>query len=323
MRMNRVLTVFIGISLLATILLPPAWGFWVWTKESGEWVNPKYAVKDTAEEQFLWAKDLFEKADYKRAIAEFRKLIKHYPKSRFAPTSQYYVGRCYEEMGYYYEAFRDYQKVIDKYPYTEKVEEIIERQFKLGNLFYSGQKDKLLGIAIIPSIDRAIEVYEKVVSNAPYGPYADKAQYQLALTYRKLGDYTQACIELRKLLEQYPKSDLLEKARYELAFCSSKASLKPSYDQSATDEAISIFERSLQDEETVENVEETKELLANLKEKKAQTLFDTARFYEKRKKYQSAVLYYDEIRQEYPDTDLAAKASAKSAELKKRMEKKR
>ena len=149
--------VFILLALLiAQSCAEVAFAYWIWTPETGKFINPKHAVKETPEKQFDWAKSLFESGKYNRAIDEFEKLIKHYPFSKLSSEAQFYVGSCYENLGQYHKAFENYQLVIDKYPYTEKVEEIIEREYRIANLFYSGQKAKMLGMSLLPAKDKAI-----------------------------------------------------------------------------------------------------------------------------------------------------------------------
>ena len=57
-------------------------GAWIWTPENNRWLNPKGAVKDTAEEQLRWAMDFYESKNHKRAVAEFNKLVDYYPNSK-------------------------------------------------------------------------------------------------------------------------------------------------------------------------------------------------------------------------------------------------
>ena len=96
-----------------------AHAYWVWTPESKKWVNPKYAAKDTPEEQLEWALSFFKKSNYPRTIKECKKLIKAFSHSELTPEAQYYIGRAYEEQKEYYKAFLAYQQVVDKYPYTK------------------------------------------------------------------------------------------------------------------------------------------------------------------------------------------------------------
>ncbi len=316
---------YIVVLMLITLffLNSSAFSYWVWTPETKKFINPKYSVKDTPKEQFEWANGFYEKADYKKAVFEFEKLIKNFPNSEYAPKAQYYIGRSYEDEGDLFRAFLNYQKVIDNFPYNDKIEEIIERQYKIGNLFYSGQKAKLLGMDILPGLDKAAEVFQKVVNNAPYGDYADLAQFKLGETYKKMGNYNDAINEFQKLVDTYPSSRLVDESRYQIALCANKASLGADYDQEVTDKAITEFKNfsEAHPESTLaKNVDET---LKSLNEKKAGSSFKTAVFYERIGKHESAIIYYQDIIDQYPDSSYVKEAQKAITELTTKLEAKR
>jgi outer membrane assembly lipoprotein YfiO len=301
----------------------PSYAAWIWTPESKGWINPKHGVKDTSQEQLTWASGLYESAEYKRALNEFNKLVRYYPNSMHAPMAQYYTGRCYEDMESYYSAFMAYQKVIDSYPYAKNREEIIMRQYKIGMLFFDGQKAKILGLAVLPAIDRAIEIFEKVVTNSPYGEYADKAQFKIGESYKKSNRFAEAALSFQKLIDDYPQSGLSEAAAYEVAQCGYMASLGYSYDQRTTDAAIEKFEEFIDGADGNDLSEEAKAALTALKEKKAKGIYDTAIFYEKTGQHLSAVVYHKELIDNYPDSALAAESLNRVIKLEEKLSKKK
>lgn len=293
--------------------------YWVWTPQTGKWINPKYAVKDTPQEQIDWAMGFYEVGDYKRAVAEFEKLIENYPNSEHAPLAQYYIGRSYEEMEDYYQAFLAYQKTIEKYPYNEKVDEIIERQYKIGSIFLDGQKATIMGMKILPALDKAVEILSRVVENAPYARYADLAQFKIGEAHRKQGLYEEAVQAYQKLIDDYPGSPLIEDAKYQIALCTYYVSRDPYYDQDFTDKAIKEYQELIKKTSDIELLREASETLSELREKKAKSAFGTARFYEKSKHYKSAIIYYKEVVEKYGDTSIAKEASDKIRELEKKL----
>ena len=82
------------------IMAGPAFGYWIWTPESGRWENPKFAAKDTPEDQLAYAQKFYEAKNLKDSLKEFKKLLRVYPLSKEAPTAQYYVGRIMEANNY-------------------------------------------------------------------------------------------------------------------------------------------------------------------------------------------------------------------------------
>jgi len=298
----------IFIFLITILTFHTAWAFWVWTPQTKKWINPKYAVKDTPQEQFSSALDAMERGKYEEAIAQFNLLVRYYPNSATASDAQFYIGLCNEKLKRYYQAFKAYEKVIEIYPSTSRMDEVIKREYDIGELFYEGQKRKFLGVEILPSIDCAIEIFRSIVENAPYSQYADKAQYNLGLSYEKLKDYSAATVEFEALVDKYPESPLVGEAKYQLAHCSYKASLKPEYDTENVDKAIEEFKLVMESEKDDRLKEEAKSNIFELESKKAQSSYQIAQFYEKGKKYNSAKIYYQEAVDNYPNTPWAAKA---------------
>lgn len=322
--MKKNLRVFFVIFLTATAMIGSAGfagAYWIWTPQSKGWINPKYAPKGTPREQYDWAMQFYLAKDYSRAISEFKRLIKAYPQSELAPDAQYYIGRSYEERREYYTAFLAYQKVIDTYPRSELTEEIIERQYRIGNLYFSGQKEKFLGMEIVPAIDKALEILDKVVANSPYGKYADLAQFKIGECYKKNNQFKEAAEAFSKIVSDYPKSLLYEQAKYEVAYCTYKMSLNPNYDQEPTEDAIKEYEEFIKTKDTTDTLKDAQQALVKLQEKKAASLYTTANFYERTSHYESAIVYYKEIVDNYPRTSWAKKAFNKITELQIRLEK--
>jgi len=297
-----------GVAVFFTLAIGQSFAVWVWTPETGKFINPKYAVKDSPKEQFEYAEGYFNEKNYKKAIPEFQKLINAYQYSEYAARAQYYLGRCHEEIGNLYQAFLNYQKVIDSYPYSRQNDEIIEREYRIADAFFGGQKAKVLGVSVLPSDDKAIEIFKKIITNAPFGEYADTSLYKIGLIYQKSGRHDDANEAFQRIVDEYPASKLIEDARYQIAFSTYKSSLGADYDQSSTDKAIDRFE-GIAGRQASENLkEQADETLKRLMNKKATKDYEVAQFYQKRRKYKAAQIYYEKIIREYPDTTYAVKA---------------
>lgn len=308
--MKKILTLIIIASMLSFETTSVS-AYWIWTPQTKKWINPKYAPKDTPKEQFDFALGYFNEKDYKKAIAEFEKVIKYFRRSEQAPEAQYYIGLCHENLNNLYEAFLAFQKVIDNYPYTQKINDVVQHQYQIGELFFSGKKAKLLGMPIVPAYDKAVEVFNKVVENAPYGQYADIAQYRIGECYKILGLYQEAIDSFKKVIDNYPNSNLVDKAKFQVAYCSSVSSLKPSYDQQMTEEALDEFKKFVKEHPDSELKDEALKAKRELEERKAKNAFDIAMFYEKKKRFSSAIIYYSEVVKNFPNSSWAPKALEK------------
>ena len=320
--MQRLLSIFLTVFLLV-VYAPEVRAFWIWTPESGKWLDPKNATRDTVEEQFEWALEFYDSGDYERAITEFEHVIKDFPLSDLAAESQYYIGLSYEAVKKYYYAYLAYQKVIDRHPRSKRVEEIIGREYKVANLFYQEEKAKILGkpILLVSSKDKALEIFQKIIENAPYGEYGDLSQYRIGIYYKDTAGYPKAIEEFNKLIDNYPKSELVDDARYEIAVCCGKQAVACDYKEEATDKAIKEFEDFLNDYPETNMADKAKAKLLLLKEKKAEGIFQIARFYEIQGTLDGALMYYQEIRDSFPATSWAPKAVKKILSIEKEQRK--
>lgn len=302
--------------LLAFVFLNSSYAYWIWTPGSKKFINPKYAVKDSPKEQYDCAMSFYGARDYQRAASEFEKLIKHYEFSEYASKAQYYVGLCYENMGKFYIAFQNYQKAVENFPHIDNIDEIIAREFNIANLYMTKASPKILGTDIMTSLDRAIEIYKKVTDNAPYGKFACPAQFKLGEALKRAERYDEAIEAFQKIVDEYQTSELFDKAKYEVAECAYRTSLRPAYDVAPTDKAIRAFEdfaRSNKDEKLSREADKT---IRRLKDKSAEKSFLTARFYESQRQYLSAIMYYQDVVDKFPDSSFVNEAKSKIEKLK-------
>lgn len=315
--MRRIILSLLFISFLS---IQPAYSYWIWTPKSGKWVNPKNLPKDNPKEQFAYAKSFFEINKYEDAKREFRKLLKAYPKSAEAAESQYYLGLVEEAQGKPYEAYQAYQMVIDKYPFSERIQEVIEREYKIAEKFMSGEKRKAFGVDL-PVENPAIEIFGKVVENSTYGPLAPRAQYKLGLVLKGLMRYYEAEDEFNKVVSRYPDSEWASAAKFQIASCRSSLSKGPAYDQGAAQEAKEQFEQFVKEHPDAVLSLDAEKSINEIREKEAQANFDIARFYEKQKAFESAKVYYNDLINNYTDSPWAAQAAARLQIMERKNEK--
>ncbi len=316
MKTSRVLLSLVLVT--SFMAAPPAFAAWMWSPQTG-WIGPTGAVKDTPEEQLAAAMTFFEQKEYERARREFQKLLRAYKESPQAAEAQYYLGRSFEEDGDYYKAFLEYRKTIQTYPSTKRFDEILEREYQLGNYFLSGKKRKLLGTAaIIPARDKAIEIFQAIVDDGPFSEHGQLAQYKLGLAHLALQDYELAVSAFEQLISRYPDSPLVDDARFQMAQASLKGTFKPEYDQAPTDVAVRELDTFVKEYPQSDLSNEAGQRLKELQERRAQHEYEVAQFYERRRHPDSARVYYETIVKQFGNTSWAQKAAARIEALQPR-----
>ncbi|MFH2137041.1 MAG: tetratricopeptide repeat protein [Candidatus Omnitrophota bacterium] len=287
--------------ILLILTAQNCFGYWIWSPKTGKWINPTYKVFDTPQEQFEWAKRYFDENDYKKAVFEFKKVLNKFPKTEYAPEAKYYIGICEEKRGKHYKAFLTYQSVIEIYPLNDRLEEIVERQYLIGEIFF-GRKN----------YERAQEIFEKSILNSPYSKVSDVAQYKIGLCLLRMRQFDEARDEFNKVLDAYSFSLNIDDASFNAAICSFKlSSLIKDYDVELLDRAQEDLSSFLRRFPTSEYVPQAESLLNKIISKKAEKLYRTACFYEKQHKTYAAMKYYEELMYFYEQTGWAQQAKPK------------
>ncbi len=305
----RKIIVFTSIFVFYLFASTPVQAFWIWSTKEKKWKNPHYSPLASPQLQMDRAMGFFQEKNYKQAFKEFRKVIIHYPDAKQAPDAQYYSARCLEGLNEMYRAYQEYQKVIDSYPYSTRIEEIVGREYAIGEHFLNRERKKWLGIALDDLFEHpSIEIFKKVAENSPYSEHGIKAQYTLGILYSTLGRFDEAIEALKTLIEKHPESTWADAAKYQLAITSSQASLKSDYDQAYTEEAKRRFKEFVAAHPDAELSKTAMEELNRLKEKDAEKNFNIGKFYEKQKNFKSALVYYGIVIERHSKTTWAEHA---------------
>ena len=208
---------FIGLVLAVTFLLAstintpapliyqPGEG---WTYEavgsSGNWQRTR------AKDQLEVAKVALDKKDYSLALKAARRTVKVWSTSDYAAEGQYIVGRCYEAKGREERAFKEYQKVVEKYPQITLFDELLNRQMSITDKYLAGKKFKLWGfIPLYTSMDKTAAMYEKIVRTGPYSEQAQQAQLKIGQAMVKQKSYPEAVKAYERAADRYNDRPLI------------------------------------------------------------------------------------------------------------------
>lgn len=290
---------------------------WLWSPDLGKWINPKKTAKDTPDQQYEWAMEFYKQQNWDRAIEEFSKIPDVFPNSRLAAEGVFFQGLSYEKKNDIAKAADAFQKLVDRYPYSDRIKDAVAREFEIAGMFARGEKIKVAGIPTFSGRDRAIELYQHIVKNAPFGTFGDQAQFQIGEVHKNVGDYEEAQKAYRAVVDEYPSSDLVPKARYQIAYVAMLSSKRSQENDLYTQKAIEEFKSFKEAYPENAQVLEADESIKTLRSKKAMTLFETGTFYDKQNKLTSAKVYYHEAITGFPETSAAELAQKRLEQLSK------
>ena len=277
----------------------------------GEW------VKGRAKDQLEVAKEAFEKKDYSLALRAARRTVSQWPLSDYAPEAQYYVARCYEAKGNGEKAFREYQKLLEKYPKYEKYEEVMQRQFEIANRYLAGKWFRVLGLVpLYRSMDKTAEMYEKIIQNGPYTDISAQAQMKIGQAhenkrglFKKAPDNFSAAKAYERAADRYnDRREIAADATFKQGLAYLRQSQTSEYDQNAANMAVATFMDFITLFPDDPRVPEARKNIELLRTEQARGSFQVAKFYDKRKRYEGARIYYNECLSLDPNSPFAETA---------------
>jgi TolA-binding protein len=87
-------------------------------------------MRSRAKDQLDVANQAFDNKNYKIALRAARRTVSMWPLSDYAPEAQFLIGKCYEAKGNDEKAFKEYQKLLEKYPKFTKREDVMNTNMK-------------------------------------------------------------------------------------------------------------------------------------------------------------------------------------------------
>src|SRR5271154_6683912 len=302
-----VVATFAGSMAHATLVWRPGEG---WSDESGGDI-PASSSRD----QLDLAHKLEAQGERDAALRAYKGLLRRWPLSFFAPEAQYRVGKILEDEGDFYTAFQAFQKMVTKYPSSEYFDQALDEQYRIANLYLAGEPQRIWKIPVGPSMERTIELYERIIKNAPYGTYAPQCQFNIGQAREQQRKYTDAVDAYQVVLDNYPTSSVAANAQYQIGYAWMKSCRLGDYDLGAAKKAVDAFQDYLVRYPTSDKAVQAQENIEKLGSKQTQGAFDVAKFYETQHESRAAFIYYNEVVREDPNSAQAQIAKKRIQEL--------
>jgi outer membrane protein assembly factor BamD len=284
--------------------------------ESTKWQRAR------AKDQLDVAQQAFDSHDYSLALRAAHRVVRVWPLSDYAPRAQYLVGRCLEAMGKDEEAFNAYQVIVEKYPKSAEYGDVLWRQYQIANRFLGGEWFRFWGyVPLYRSMDKTAGMFDKIVQNGPYSDVAPQAQLRIGAARAKQKDFPAAVKAYEIAADRYHGQPVIASdALFGEGVSHQKQAETAEYDQSAAVQAVAAFTDFITLYPDDKRVPQVRKAIAVLKAEQVRGNFAIAQFYEKSKKWNGALVYYNEVLQLDPNSSYAARARERIQALKPRLE---
>ncbi|MCB2201858.1 outer membrane protein assembly factor BamD [bacterium] len=150
----------------------------------------------------------------------------------------------------------------------------------------------------------AIEYFQTIVFNFPGESLVDTAQYYLALSYLGNKDYKLASVEFNRLIQNYPLSVYATHSQFMTAVCLYESA--PDHyglDQTDLKTSVKQMEDFIIDHPESELVPQVQEYIREGRQKLAHKLYSSATLYYRIRAYDAAKIYYQQVVDDYTDTE--------------------
>jgi outer membrane protein assembly factor BamD len=315
--MNRTLRFVLPLTMLVLISFPHRAPAPIIYRE-GEGFSSEQSdieIKKNAEEQFKLGQRYEADGDYKRAGVSYRLVVRRFPRSDIAAEAQFKSGEMLEKEGKLQRAFYEYQALVQKYPRSPDFEAALQAQYGIGKAYLDGKRVDIYGVPTLPSMAKAQEMFQKIVTNAPYGRIAPLAQYGIGQALEKSGSIVATVNAYQQVVDRYPNSDVAPNAMYQIGYVYFQASRSTGYDQTAAVRAQEAFDDFLLRYPNSEKVPQAQDNLKTLQGRKTENSYTIAKYYDKQKNYKAAYVYYNEVVQQQPDSPEAERAKQRMDQI--------
>ena len=155
---------------------------------------------------------------------------------------------------------------------------------------------------------RAREQFEFIIMNNPGSKLSIDAQFYLAESMFNNEDYVEASSAYSKYIRWATESERIENARYKIANCAVNSVNKYQLDQDEAKIALNLLQEFIDDYPYSNYINNSDMLVEELRNKLAKKEYETARLYIKLEKFSAAIIYLNEVINDYYDTEYYEKA---------------
>lgn len=160
----------------------------------------------------------------------------------------------------------------------------------------------------------AVILFQAFVQYHLGDPRAPEAMYLLARSHMERREYVSAASYFQRIVTDFPSSPRALTARF--ATCEAYVALspRPQLDQEFTRAALAHCESVATNFGGTPEAESAGRMVTVMREKLAEKIYLNGLFYARRRAYDSAVIYFSDVLDEFPQTSVAPNALAKLAE---------
>ena len=168
--------------------------------------------------------------------------------------------------------------------------------------------EKAMGYFDKGKYSRAKDEFDYIIMADPGSKIANESQYYLGESMFQLKEYAEATIAFDRYVRFSPDYIKIEESRYRICECAINSSNSYQREQSQTHRALEQLQMFIDDFPTSDLVEDAEDAMLVLRLKLAQKDYEVGRMYLKLEEYDSALIYFRSVLNNYYDTSFSDNA---------------
>lgn len=258
----------------------------------------------------LLAQDKFEEAQ-----KQAKRWIKEYPNHALLVEAYMLRGDARVGRRHYYKALYDYEYVIRTYPASEQFQTAMEREFEIARLFTSGMKRRLWGLRILPAQGEGEELYIRIQERSPGSELGEKASLALGDYYFAESRMHDAATAYDLFLQNYPRSEHREGVLLRMIQASLATFKGPEFDSKGLLDAAERIRQYQREYPAAAERIGADAILVRIDESQALKAYTTGQWFEGQGRRISAIVLYQRVVRDHPQTAAARDALARLQSL--------
>jgi outer membrane assembly lipoprotein YfiO len=232
-----------------------------------------------------------------QALSIHKAIVRDYPLSSAASTSQFKIGALYNSQDKPEKAFDAFQKFIENYTGNPAFSDALRYQYEIAKAGQKGKFKKMI-LGVIPrktQVSDLLKWHGKIIDNAPHSEYAPLSQFSIAEIYQSEKKTSMAIGAYQALVDKYPNHPKSSEAQFRIGSISTSEINRGSQDHGNITSARDAMEDVIVAYQDSERAEQARKALAQFDLIEAGRFYEIGRFYENQKQYRSAVVYYQKV----------------------------
>jgi outer membrane protein assembly factor BamD (BamD/ComL family) len=278
--------------------------------KNGTFIDTKDLATLSVEEHYNLGIAAIEAKNWQEAVHQFRVVTINFPLSSWASEASYFLGISYFHTDDYELADKNISLYLRENQNPKYFEECFQYKLAIANAFASGAKKHLFGVEKMPqwigAEELALPLYDEIASSLPNHELAAKALLAKASYQHQTEQFKESIETCQTLIKKFPHSEFAARGYASTSLNYYKLAQQDTNNPDILPLAEINLRKFSQEFPRDEQIQVAQNQIVEIKELLANALFETGRFYERKKQPKASVLYYHRACMQYPETKAAA-----------------